>query len=181
LRVVPVLVGGATMPTEAQLPPDLAPLSRREAFTISPTAWSRDVAALADELGVRPPRARRSAVLIASGVVAAIVIVVIILIITHRKNGTTTSDQPPPISTTVPAPGNALTTVLWHDPMTDPTPPTWRTGAGGDQCRQAITSSGYEVETRVANLSCGGTANFHIKSSRSSATRPYKCRADSIR
>jgi CHASE2 domain-containing sensor protein len=41
--VVPLLLDGATIPTEADLPSSLAALSRREAFTVSGTALGDDV------------------------------------------------------------------------------------------------------------------------------------------
>ena len=48
--VIPVLVGGATMPGEDELPPELAPLARRNALTMIDADWrsglSRLVAAL---------------------------------------------------------------------------------------------------------------------------------------
>ncbi|MEK6478816.1 toll/interleukin-1 receptor domain-containing protein [Catalinimonas sp. 4WD22] len=43
IRVIPVLVDGAKMPTREQLPADLATLSRRNAHEISNTRWSYDV------------------------------------------------------------------------------------------------------------------------------------------
>jgi hypothetical protein len=39
IRVIPVLVGGAVMPTEDQLPSDLAALSRRNALVVSDLDW----------------------------------------------------------------------------------------------------------------------------------------------
>jgi TPR repeat protein len=50
LRVVPVLVAGATMPGLTQLPSSLAPLSRRNAVDISDTRFHRDVDALIEAL-----------------------------------------------------------------------------------------------------------------------------------
>ncbi len=50
LRVVPVLVAGATMPGLTQLPSPLAPLSRRNAVDISDTRFHRDVDALIEAL-----------------------------------------------------------------------------------------------------------------------------------
>ena len=43
LRVIPVLVGGATMPAAADLPEDLAGLARRHAHELSDTRWRHDV------------------------------------------------------------------------------------------------------------------------------------------
>jgi hypothetical protein len=43
LRVVPVLVQGAAMPSTDELPDDLAPLSRRNAFEIHDSSWRDDL------------------------------------------------------------------------------------------------------------------------------------------
>ncbi len=170
LRVIPVLVGGATMPTEAKLPDDLRALARREAFEVTASSWSRDVDALAEQLGGKSSRARRPA-LFAAAALAVVAVIGIVIAIRHNHSDTVTvggstttttahGNQPPAASTTVPGPVDAINTVLWQDSMTDPATP-WRVGAGGSQCKQAITSSGYKIATEVANLSCGDTANFH--------------------
>jgi hypothetical protein len=60
VQVIPVLVDGAVMPTERELPPDLAPLSRHQACELSDSRWDYDVETLTrrlrDLLGVKPPR-----------------------------------------------------------------------------------------------------------------------------
>jgi TIR domain len=45
-RVIPVLVDGAMMPTDADLPPSLKPLAHLNAFALSPGRLDDDVAAL---------------------------------------------------------------------------------------------------------------------------------------
>ena len=50
VRVIPVLVGGATMPTEADLPEDIGTLTRRHAFEMTDRHWRRDRAELLDNL-----------------------------------------------------------------------------------------------------------------------------------
>ena len=59
LRVIPLLIDGATMPTEAQLPDELRPLVRRNALEIDNTRFATDierlVAALRDALGEPAP------------------------------------------------------------------------------------------------------------------------------
>ncbi|UCF19943.1 MAG: toll/interleukin-1 receptor domain-containing protein [Gemmatimonadota bacterium] len=79
VAVIPLLVGGTKVPREEELPPDLAPLSRREAFEVRDSAWQDDVRRLIDTLqrhfGVRrerSPWARRIARLLAVGAVAAL-------------------------------------------------------------------------------------------------------------
>jgi hypothetical protein len=50
IRVIPVLVGGAAVPKAADLPEDLRPLSRRNAFEISDERWDFDVGRLVKAL-----------------------------------------------------------------------------------------------------------------------------------
>lgn len=56
-RVVPVLLPGARMPAEAELPAPLKPLARRNALSLSDEHWGDDVARLCEAVGV-PPRRR---------------------------------------------------------------------------------------------------------------------------
>ncbi len=49
--VIPVLVGGETMPAEQDLPEPLRALARRQAFNLSDAAWKADVARLVEALG----------------------------------------------------------------------------------------------------------------------------------
>jgi hypothetical protein len=50
IRVVPVLVGGATMPGAGDLPPSLAGLAARQAFVLSDHRWSGDITRLTETL-----------------------------------------------------------------------------------------------------------------------------------
>ena len=56
VRVVPVLVGGATVPRESDLPETLKPLARRHAVVLNHTTFGRDMDALIKvlEKDVRP-------------------------------------------------------------------------------------------------------------------------------
>ena len=56
-RVVPVLLPGATMPAEADLPAPLKPLAQRNALSLSDAHWDADIARLADAVGL--PKRRR--------------------------------------------------------------------------------------------------------------------------
>ncbi len=51
LLVIPVLVGGAAIPSAESLPPDLAPLSRRQAFPIREERYDADVELLLGHIG----------------------------------------------------------------------------------------------------------------------------------
>lgn len=55
-RVVPVLLPGAKMPVEADLPVPLKPLARRHAMSLSDAHWDADIGRLADTIGL--PRRR---------------------------------------------------------------------------------------------------------------------------
>lgn len=54
LRVIPVLVGGSSMPTAEHLPPDLADLARRNAAVIGDRQFIRDADDLIEQLGYAP-------------------------------------------------------------------------------------------------------------------------------
>jgi hypothetical protein len=59
--VLPVLVGGATMPAEKDLPPAIAGLARRQALILSDAGWTSDVARLVETIRPCLPAARRLA------------------------------------------------------------------------------------------------------------------------
>jgi len=75
-RVVPVLLPGAKMPAEADLPVPLKPLARRHALNLSDAHWDADIGRLADAMDL--PRQRRvwpwalGAAAVAASVVAAV-------------------------------------------------------------------------------------------------------------
>jgi hypothetical protein len=49
--VIPVLVGGAGMPTEAELPDEIKPLARRQAHELTDSRWDYDIGRLAQTIG----------------------------------------------------------------------------------------------------------------------------------
>ncbi|MGA7949367.1 MAG: toll/interleukin-1 receptor domain-containing protein [Thiobacillaceae bacterium] len=57
--VIPLLVGGAAMPTKADLPPVIAALARHQAVTLSDADWKADVARLVESLRPEVAGARR--------------------------------------------------------------------------------------------------------------------------
>lgn len=82
VRVIPVLVGGAEMPSAEQLPDALEPLSRRQAHEITDTRWDFDVGRLLDSIeaaGVRRLAQKRSVSLRRVGSFAAAVAGLIVL------------------------------------------------------------------------------------------------------
>jgi hypothetical protein len=57
IRVIPVLVNGAKMPGEEELPPDIAGLSRRNALELSDSRWDYDTGQIVralESIGIRP-------------------------------------------------------------------------------------------------------------------------------
>jgi tetratricopeptide (TPR) repeat protein len=76
IRVIPVLIDGARMPKEGELPKSLKPLARRQAIDLRHTHFGRDADALIEKigeaLGDRPVRVGRWRV--AAGVVAALLL-----------------------------------------------------------------------------------------------------------
>ena len=50
IRVIPILIQGASMPAPKDLPEDLSPLARRNALALSDTRWERDVEDLVKSL-----------------------------------------------------------------------------------------------------------------------------------
>ncbi len=55
-QVIPVLLPGARMPAEAELPEPLRPLARRNAMSLGDTHWGADIDRLLAAVGVTPSR-----------------------------------------------------------------------------------------------------------------------------
>lgn len=65
IRVIPVLVDGARMPSESELPADLVELSKRQAVEVSAKSFADDLKRLVESLGgvlakAQPPRSLSS-------------------------------------------------------------------------------------------------------------------------
>lgn len=56
VKLIPVLLPGARMPAEDELPEALKPLARRNAMNLGDTHWAADIARLVDSIGIAPPR-----------------------------------------------------------------------------------------------------------------------------
>ena len=107
VRVVPVLVQGATMPRADELPDDLAPLARRQAFELSDTRWRHDADALVRALSEQPvPAARPGNRVLQVGVIAAVSLVLGVLLVTQLGR----ADDGTATTTTRPATGYAYGT-----------------------------------------------------------------------
>ncbi|MBL0168778.1 MAG: toll/interleukin-1 receptor domain-containing protein [Propionivibrio sp.] len=78
--VIPVLVGGALMPAESDLPPALAGLARRQAVVLSDAGWRSDVERLVTSLrDLLPGLGNRKTVTRTGGLILAGVTVLVLL------------------------------------------------------------------------------------------------------
>ncbi len=88
IPVVPVLVDGATLPGETELPADLVALTRRQAVTLSDDSWRADVGELLRRLKGEPPPGGRRRRAVAVGVgVGALVLAGIVIAAAVRDDG----------------------------------------------------------------------------------------------
>ena len=118
MRVFPVLVGGAKMPGEDDLPEDLKALARRNALEISEQDWNEDFEKLANAiektLGWSPTKAKGGMNPIVAGAAAALVVLVALTayFLTRKPASPPPSAQhagvtPSPASAPAPAPTSA--------------------------------------------------------------------------
>ena len=99
VRVVPVLVHRATMPSAKELPEDLQPLARHQAIELSDSRWDYDVSQLIRSLdrktGRQVPRRRLGRPIAVAAVVVLLIAGGVGLWVSQQKRDTT-SDAPPP-------------------------------------------------------------------------------------
>lgn len=124
-RLIPVLVEGARMPAEADLPPALRPLARCQAVELRDSRWADDVAALTRALdGTRPsdsrearPRALRFAMLAAAAAIAGVSAYAVFLRPRTDEGGSPASaasvSRPPPADAAARTPTRPALTGLW--------------------------------------------------------------------
>lgn len=112
-NVVPVLVGGAVMPSARELPDELKPLGLRQAVALDDATWRRDVAAFIASLQGHTARVpRRARMLIGAGAVAATAVAAVAIALVVSRGGgeppsggdTTSADATPPACVTPHAP-----------------------------------------------------------------------------
>ncbi len=111
VRVVPVLVGGATLPAAADLPDDLAGLVRRQATVLRDEAWHQDVDGLVRALQgepATPARRRRRPALLAGG--SALVVLAAVGVLVWRDRAADTSG--PVLGSCAPTSGAGWTPVV---------------------------------------------------------------------
>jgi hypothetical protein len=160
VRVIPILVQGASMPSAPELPDDLKPLAQHQAVELSDGRWDYDIAQLVptlDKVLNREPvkaQPRRPIVPIAIGAVVVLVIAVIVMSMT----GPTTSEQqaaaPEPTATPTDAAAPAADAPT---PAPEASAPTQADAASTQPEQQADTTAGADSqETSEAENAAAG-------------------------
>lgn len=152
-RVVPVRVGGAELPTAAQLPADLARLPTRQDFELRDSSFDRDLGDLLKRLGLR----RVSPVMIGAGAIGVLALVVAAILM--LPNGDAGSDAAGATTTTRSAPTTTSTT-LPQTTITAPEPFQLDNyvGIDADAAEASLESLGLRVQrtlTESADLPAG--------------------------
>lgn len=98
ISVVPVLVGGAVLPTHAELPDNMSQMLERQAVTIRDASWHQDVNDVIRRLkGEDRPTtpARRWPILTALGLLILVVVFVVAAVARNRGEESSASEEPP--------------------------------------------------------------------------------------
>ncbi len=121
IPVIPVLIDGAEMPAEADLPEDLAPLARRHALELRHTRFASDADAIVSALYTVLPemseKKRKVIPLVAAGVVGLILICGAIWWLTKPKPGAQTAEITP-----APSAPTAQPVPTWQPTTPQPAP-----------------------------------------------------------
>lgn len=72
IKVAPVLLDGATMPLERDLPPDIAELARRNAIEVRRNSFDADAERMIQKLGLRETRRKAAVIAAWAGVLAVV-------------------------------------------------------------------------------------------------------------
>lgn len=117
IRIIPVLIDGATMPREADLPDEIKDLARYNAFEISNKRWEYDVGLLIETI---EKAVRRQAWPLTTGVIVTSVAIAVLLFVAIGAWINKTSIQVNSAdSTTASSPSPVVTT---SNPLMTPTP-----------------------------------------------------------
>jgi TIR domain len=115
-QVIPVLVGGATMPTPGQLPEGLKELGLRQAVVLRDESWHQDVEGLLRSLRGKPTIVHRRRWLVGVGTIVAALAIGGAAWLVFRDAGTDASSNVGPGSSTTTAPKSCPT----------PSAPAWK-------------------------------------------------------
>lgn len=129
VKVIPVLVDRAAMPGETDLPPDIAPLARRQNFEVSDRRWNEEVRELIKEIESDIGRPKRRLLLLLMACAAGLILLTLIALAYARFKAppggirgvfgggaaaqSSPSPSPPPTATPTPSAGT-------DDPKTEP-------------------------------------------------------------
>jgi hypothetical protein len=150
VTIVPVTVGGRTMPSADTLPEEMRPLVRHNAVDVSDTRWRYDtdrLLASLDHLGVR---GRRRVWLLLAGAGLAVLAAVVALALTHGDS-TTKTTAGTTTTTAAGGPPGFTKLVLRSDFATDDG--SWSTGID-QRCRMEISANHYLVTSELQYRTC---------------------------
>ncbi len=122
IAVIPVLVAGATMPSEAALPADLKPLARRQALELRHTRFAADADAIAAALKKTLPHPRRGwvrASVAAAVLIGLVAVAVGVYQLTGTDRVTQQAVEPPAAQQEPPAAGETQRAFTSFEPNTD--------------------------------------------------------------
>jgi TIR domain len=162
ILLIPVLVGGATMPRPSELPPGLEPLAQRQAVTLDDTTWRQDVDGLVAALRGESPRGRGRLpwwLAVAGLVLVAVVAVVLASLLLDDGDGSGDDESVTGCwSTTTPG---------WVELDLDGTPvrrvtgPDWVWSFAVERGSQRRTDDGWDVALWVKATNESGPAQEH--------------------
>lgn len=140
-RMLPVLVGGARMPTVSQVPDSIRPIVTRQAVVLHDESWHADVADLTRALDHRqPPEVRRTRRLAAAGIAVLLLAAIAVTYVVTRPDG----DASTTASNTV----SVVTASSAPQPCPTPRGPGWddlglrgQTGSGGGENFDFVVTS----------------------------------------
>ena len=159
IPVVPVVVDGRTMPTEADLPEDMRRLYRHNAVELSDTRWTYDSGRLItglERLGVKPTRRRRTAVVLGVGAVVALIIAAILLTRGGGDADTEATDTTDTTDTTA-----ASAAALFTDDFADNTT-GWPSGEQ-HSCNYSVVDGAYQISNSLQGSDCSPIANVRAE------------------
>lgn len=175
IRVFPVLVDGASMPTEHDLPDTLKPLARRQAFVLTIHHWDNDIGRLVTVLREVPGLSKPSPPPAPFGwksVVGVGAVVGSLFAISQISDGPAPSPAPTPAPPPAPTPAPTPPPPPAPEPSPPPAPPPAVTSScvpqlatpGANALLPQRRLAGKRVETRwvFGWQACPGAKKYHL-------------------